>query len=632
MKMHGRLTTLKILGGGIILLCVLFFFFAPYAAWWVAKKFIHRWEQKTGFQIILHNPSIKGFWSFSADSVTVKNHSNIPVLYMEKVETKHPFFSPFSLEKILVAKITVQYYVDSLHCNYCPAIKEGGSSLHRKTTSSHFRKNSFQVIKNMLTDFLHRFPSFVSVEEIAFVIQRYQNALSFSLKGLLIRNDTLSVTFQSPSYNSVWKGHVDFDSNPATVRISSFSPVQTAPLHIPLLDNLIFHYDTTLFLVSMDMEKKPACVRFKTTTKNIKIYHPRISYDTVLIGDILFDATFYVGSRHISTDTSSCIVLNGRQYDYHFSYHHPDKKVYTSLSYKSKDANAFFSSLPTALFPRVSRIRMDGYLDFGMGFSGVIGEWDSTKIFFRCIPSKVKKFSDGSLHIAALKEEFMHKVFTATDSLSFIVGPSNPRYVPLGKISRFLQYAVLTSEDASFYHHKGILNTALSRAFIDNLKKNRFARGGSTITMQLVKNLFLSRKKTISRKLEEMIIVSLIEHLGLLSKERMLEIYFNIIEWGPGVYGIGNASEYYFSKRPEALTINEAIFLAMIIPRPAVYHYYIDENGKLKEITRAYFDLLGKNMLKRNWITPEEHATINPSEVKFSAQVLSKAASRYSAD
>src|SRR6185295_15378504 len=106
-----------------------------------------------------------------------------------------------------------------------------------------------------------------------------------------------------------------------------------------------------------------------------------------------------------------------------------------------------------------------------------------------------------------------------------------------------------------------------------NYKAGKFVRGGSTISMQLVKNVFLTRNKTIARKIEEALIVWLIENNRLSSKERMYEVYLNLIEWGPNVYGIGEASRFYFYKSPADLSLAESIFLAMIVPRPKGFKY-----------------------------------------------------------
>src|SRR5690606_32925578 len=112
-----------------------------------------------------------------------------------------------------------------------------------------------------------------------------------------------------------------------------------------------------------------------------------------------------------------------------------------------------------------------------------------------------------------------------------LVGPGNPYFAPYNTISRYLRYAILTSEDAAFFKHKGFHEEAFRQSIATNIKAKKFARGGSTISMQLVKNVFLTRKKTIARKAEEALIVWLIENNKLVSKTRMFEVYLNIIEW-----------------------------------------------------------------------------------------------------
>ena len=126
-----------------------------------------------------------------------------------------------------------------------------------------------------------------------------------------------------------------------------------------------------------------------------------------------------------------------------------------------------------------------------------------------------------------------------------------------------------------------------------------------------LKNIFLTKNKTIARKVEELIIVWLIESNRLVSKERMLEVYFNTIEWGPGIYGIGEASRFYFSKHPSQLTLEESMFLAMIVPRPKAFTYSFDENGKLKVYTQDFFRVIASHLVAKNVITEDQKNNLN---------------------
>jgi membrane peptidoglycan carboxypeptidase len=218
----------------------------------------------------------------------------------------------------------------------------------------------------------------------------------------------------------------------------------------------------------------------------------------------------------------------------------------------------------------------------------------------------------GQTDFRLINDSFIHDVYEDDKKVaSFMVGPENPDFVKLDDISSFLRFSVLTGEDGGFFFHRGFSEDAFRESIAANLKEHRFARGGSTLTMQLVKNVFLNHQKTISRKLEEALIVWMIENLHLVSKERMFEIYLNIIEWGPGIYGIKNASAYYFKKLPKDLTLKESIYLSAIIPRPKGFRYFFEQNGKLKPFMSDYYKLVSDIMLRRSQISEADTTGLN---------------------
>ncbi len=149
---------------------------------------------------------------------------------------------------------------------------------------------------------------------------------------------------------------------------------------------------------------------------------------------------------------------------------------------------------------------------------------------------------------------------------SFVVGPDNPRWTPLERIPKGMQWAVVVAEDGRFHEHRGFDWQALREAFSYNLEQRRLARGASTISQQLAKNLFLSREKTLTRKLKEFYLTWRLEQE--LSKARILELYLNLVEVGPLVHGVGEGARYYFGKPAAALTAAEGAFLAAMLPGP----------------------------------------------------------------
>jgi monofunctional biosynthetic peptidoglycan transglycosylase len=143
------------------------------------------------------------------------------------------------------------------------------------------------------------------------------------------------------------------------------------------------------------------------------------------------------------------------------------------------------------------------------------------------------------------------------------------KWIPYDKISLNLKRALVAAEDANFMEHEGFDWDAIQRAYEKNVKKGKVVAGGSTISQQLAKNLFLSSQRSSWRKLEEAIITVMLE--TVLSKQRIFEIYLNIIEWGNGVFGAEAASRYYFDKSAANLDAWEAARLASMVPNPRYY-------------------------------------------------------------
>lgn len=185
-------------------------------------------------------------------------------------------------------------------------------------------------------------------------------------------------------------------------------------------------------------------------------------------------------------------------------------------------------------------------------------------------------------------------------------GPSFT-YVRLDEMSPWVPRAVLTAEDGDFYYHNGVNFRTVAQAAVRNLEAGGVVLGASTISMQLVKMLLLDDDRIFARKLQEVFLVYLMEHEVPVSKDRILEIYLNIAEFGPAVFGIHDAARHYFDTTAADLTAGESTFLASILPAPKRYHWYYERGG----ITdgwfirmKSYYDI----MLERDRMTPEEYA------------------------
>jgi monofunctional glycosyltransferase len=148
--------------------------------------------------------------------------------------------------------------------------------------------------------------------------------------------------------------------------------------------------------------------------------------------------------------------------------------------------------------------------------------------------------------------------------------PKNASYIRLQDVSPHVKNAILATEDSSFYSHSGFDWYELRNSMEQNIAKGKYARGGSTITQQLAKNVYLSSEKSLLRKLREAIVTMQIEKY--LSKNEILEKYINVVEFGPKVFGVVKASQYYFQKPASSLSVCESAWLAFLLPNPNAYN------------------------------------------------------------
>ncbi|MDB9321430.1 transglycosylase domain-containing protein [Nodularia spumigena CS-586/05] len=194
--------------------------------------------------------------------------------------------------------------------------------------------------------------------------------------------------------------------------------------------------------------------------------------------------------------------------------------------------------------------------------------------------------------------------------LTSLHGEANREVMSLDRISPDLKRAVLASEDSHFYDHHGINPSGVGRAFMANLAAGGVREGASTITMQLVKNLFLTQKRAYTRKLAEGVLAIRLEQI--LTKDQILEMYLNQVYWGHNNYGVQTAARSYFDKSAEILNLAESAMMAGLIQAPEVFSPFA--NMKLAKVKQR--EVLGR-MLELNWISKQEYDDALKQELKF---------------
>ncbi len=242
---------------------------------------------------------------------------------------------------------------------------------------------------------------------------------------------------------------------------------------------------------------------------------------------------------------------------------------------------ALLDSTPQGLLPTVRSARMSGTF---AATSRVVFDTRSIdklvldyQIDDKCRMAEVPRDLSRDRFSRSFTYRTYHPDGTPSDTTT---GPNTASWTDLDGISPFMIAAVLTTEDDAFYKHHGFNHNAIRNSVAANLKARRFVRGASTITMQLAKNLFLSREKTLSRKIEEVMLTDYLEQE--FRKDDMMELYLNVVEFGPDVYGVTRAAEHYFGRKPEELNLPECFFLASIMPSPVRYGR-LREKGQVSE-------------------------------------------------
>jgi penicillin-binding protein 1A len=194
--------------------------------------------------------------------------------------------------------------------------------------------------------------------------------------------------------------------------------------------------------------------------------------------------------------------------------------------------------------------------------------------------------------------------------LASVHGEANREVVPLDKISPHLKRAVIAIEDSYFYSHHGVNVGAVVRATAANFSKGRTVEGGSTLTMQLVKNLFLSPKRVFSRKIAESVLALRIEQI--FKKDQVLEMYLNQVYWGHNNYGAQTAAESYFGKPASDLNLAESAMMAGLIQSPEALSPFVD----LKAATKRQHEVLHR-MAELGWITAQDEAAARKQPIKL---------------
>ena len=601
----------------------------------IAKDKFTYIEKDRNVKISFSQMSLNGLDNLVIESFKIQEPGDTTFLYIDKIDCKLSLISMLKREVVItnlcVNDIRLNLVDEYGNKNFdflfhsTLAKNESVANGNKKTIYekiSEYLSKAFDIvpddlkIRNMQIYLVHnRYKARLSIPEFNVIENQFNSLAELNCIGNTSQQMKLAGNFASKNH------HIK----------CNISSANEDPLLIPFIDTLYsanVKTDTLHFSFETTEEKSDYMqIAGNLGFTGLNVNYWRISDRELSIGDGSIDYFINIHNDYFELDSASTIKFNKLDFHPYLKVDlQPVMAITASINKNDFPSDDLFTSIPNGLFMNLDSIKTTGDLDYHFFF-----HINQDSIDNLCFNSELKKHPNfhivkfGRTDFRTINNSFNYEARDQGKLVrTFKIGPEWNNFQPLDSISQHLQHAVLSSEDGFFFTHKGFYDRAIQYSIAQNIKQRRFARGGSTISMQLVKNVFLNNNKNIMRKLEEIMIVWLIENERLVSKKRMFEIYLNIIEWGPNhlVYGAEEASQFYFNKHANQLSIEEAIFLATIIPSPKRFMWKFDETHKLRQSMDYYFKLIGGKMLNRGYIMSEDYESLSRDNIVISGQAV----------
>ena len=575
-------------------------------------------KNRYGLTIYADKVGFLGFRNIYVENLSVKPDGRDTLFWISRAEVKLNFIDLVLLKvnplEIWLSNPKVSLVGEKDRSNYSFAIGHRNDSLKvdedsRQSNQQHAIYRMVKAIFGLTTAKYHVNNFLFSYSDSTYNTNISIPEFESNAKGF---NTQIEVRENGYKYYINLNGLTDKDKSIITLKASMDEWKKPLPLLYHKF-GLNISFDTLdLRIKAKELGRDDIQLELTSSVKSLELFSERISDQTVKVQRGGFDLDIRVNSEYYLIDSTSTCDLNGLKSKLYLKYiPEQDKSFAFKITTGEFQSQRLFDALPDGLFTNLKGIKTTGTIDYSIDFSVRLDDSDSVYLNPRLIAKNFSIAQYGYRNFSALNDTFSHDIYDEGQFIRTIhLGSKNKGFRAISQISPLIVNAIITSEDGGFFSNGGFDIDAFKYAISENIKQKRFARGGSTITMQLIKNLYLNKNKNLFRKVEEYIIVWLIESQGIVSKERLLEIYLNIIEWGPNVYGVNEACHYYFDKDPKDVTLDEAIYLASVIPRPKKFKYLFEKDGNLKSFMEKDFDFIGNKMLQREMISEEQYNSL----------------------
>jgi hypothetical protein len=291
----------------------------------------------------------------------------------------------------------------------------------------------------------------------------------------------------------------------------------------------------------------------------------------------------------------------------------------------STDIMTLYHSIPTAFRSDLEGVEMAGNMAWQLDLTGQFERQEDGRLRVEINEPDVSELSLEEVELVSIPEAIDVRMLNDQMAFTFTDGEGESRSLDIGvegeegwvafnQVNPYLVTSLLHSEDQGYFRPGPFNWYQFRRVVAQVLGEQQLGRGASTISMQLIKNVFLSRERVLSRKVSEMFLAGWLNRF--VTKERILEIYLNVIEFGPGINGIGEASAHYFGKLPSQLTLMESVFLISLVPSPRRYHQFY-ETGEVPEYWLDYISRTLNQMRSREVITEAEDLSGRSTPFEF---------------
>lgn len=586
----------------------------------MADKRIVTAEQKYGLYIHYNDLMMEGVNRIELQGLSVVPHHRDTLLTLQSLNIEISFW------KLITGQIEIQNVrLDNLNASL---IKKDSVAnydfLFRKTqatqTEQSTRKDYAHRIDGMLNLFYGFLPENGELNRIHITERKDSNFVVIDLPALIIKDNRfrseISIHEDARTQHWIVDGELNRETHTLKTELYAAGKEKVTLPYVTRRFGAEVTFDTLAYSLTKERESSDkVMLHGEAAISGLHVFHKALSPQPVNLDRGQITYRMNVGTDYLEMDSTTNVRFNRMTFHPYLKAEKKEKQWHFTASVDKPwfPADELFGSLPQGLFGNLEGIKTSGELSYHFLLDVDFALLDSLKFESELKEKDFRIVQYGATNLGKMSDEFAYTAYENGQPIrTFSIGPSWEHFTPLDSISPLLQMSVMQSEDGAFFYHRGFLPDAMREALIHDLKVKRFARGGSTISMQLVKNVFLNRNKNFARKLEEALIVWLIETERLTPKARMYEVYLNIVEWGPLIYGAHEAAAYYFDKRPSQLTAEEAIFLASIIPKPKHFRSSFTEEMKLKENMAGYYRLIAGRLVKKGLISEQEAENIRP--------------------